>query len=161
MPDTPWTPGMVYSNVGDELRNLGFVLAVTDETEPRGLSDVSVRTGSRLRITTDTDCTIDVYRCGRPIDYLQNLPTWNEYDPAGSGSWSSPGGLGDAAALGTLACTADTPAELCTAHVVSAVEAMLAGQPQSFLFRRYDQGYETISLAVELVVEFDLPSPPN
>ena len=162
-PDTPWVGEIITNNGDDELRTLGFAAIRTSETPARGLTNVTVRSGSFIRITVDTDCTVDVYRCLREIDFDTNRPTWNEYDPDGSGAWASPGGLGagDSTSIGSIELTADTPGDLSGAGLTSALQAMIDGVEQNFLVRRQDEGPFAVGIESSLFIEFDLDTPPN
>jgi magnesium chelatase family protein len=52
-------------------------------------------------------------------------------------------------------------AGLAGAAAVAAVQAMLDGAEQNFLFRRADVGFVTLGFTAEVVVEFELDTPPN
>jgi len=114
-------------------------------------------------ITTDTDCTVEAYRCKRPIDFVTDPPTWNEYDPSASAGWATPGGTGaaDAVLIGSVTLTANAPGSISNTALQSALQAMVDGAEQNFLLRRSDTGVETIAITASLTVEFDLNSPPN
>lgn len=162
-PDTGW-PGGYISNVGPaELRGLAFgCLRFPDAPQP-GLGGVSVRASSSLAIYADIACQVQVYRCLQPVDYYNNLPSWNCYDPAGGRAWATPGGTGsgDAVFIGTVACPANGTGTLTGANLATALQAMVDGAEQSFLFRRYDVAAGTVYLEQDIIVEFDLDSPPN
>jgi hypothetical protein len=163
MPDTPWLGEAIANNGGDELRSLGFALLTTDETPARGLTNLTVRSGTRLDLTSDADCTVAVSRCLRPLDFSGDPPTWNEHDPSASAAWSMPGasGVSDAESVGTVALTAGATGSLGGAAVASAVQAMVDGAPPNWLIARSDTGSETVAITGELVVEFELDTPPN
>jgi hypothetical protein len=163
MPDTPWIGEAIANNGTQELRSLGFAVIRTGETPPRGLTDVLVRAGSFLEVTADTDCTVQVYRCLRGLEFVADPPTWNEYDPGSSLAWSAPGatGGGDSTLLGSIDLTADEPGTLSGQAVTAALQAMIDGAEQNFLLRRSDTGYQTITVTGRAVIEFDLNSPPN
>ncbi len=163
LPDTPWTGGAVVNNGFDELRTAGYVVMLTGETPQRGIVNATVRSSSCLEITVDTNCTIEAYYCLRDVDFYTDQPTWNEYDPSASLAWSAAGGTGpgDANYLGSLALTANTPANLSSSALTAAFQAMVDGGEQSFLFRRSDTGTESVAVSVETVVDFDLDTPPN
>ena len=59
------------------------------------------------------------------------------------------------------AMTANVTGQLSNAALTTAVQAMIDGAEQNFLVRRSDTGYETIGISGELIVEFDLDTPPN
>lgn len=163
LPNTPWIGDSIANSGTDDLRSVGFVVARTADTPALGLTGLTVRSATGLDVTADTDCQVAVYRCLREIDFAADPPTWNEYDPSASGAWATPGGTGsgDADYLGSLDLTADVTAQLSNAALTSAVQAMIDGAEQNFLIRRSDTGPETVGMLVELVVEFDLDSPPN
>ncbi|MGC9455378.1 MAG: hypothetical protein ACP5HU_11015 [Phycisphaerae bacterium] len=161
MPDTPWPGGEVANNGLDELQTLGFAILRTEETPPRGLIDVTVRAGSSVQLLTDTDCTLELYHCLRPIDFNDDLPTWNEYAPGYP--WSQPGGLGagDSTYIGSVALSAGVAGTLSNPALTAALQAMIDGDEQNLLIRRQDNGPETTEVTALLVVEFDLNAPPN
>jgi len=163
LPDVPWTGGAIVNNGTDELRTIGYPIMRTGETPPRGIVNATVRSGSYLSITVDVDCTVEAYHCLRSVEFSGDQPTWNEYDPSESLAWATPGGTGsgDANYLGSLALTANTPASLSTSALVTALQSMVDGDEQAFLFRRNDTGTENVGISVDLVVEFDLNTPPN
>ena len=163
MPDSPAIGGMLFTSAQGELRCLGFAWLTMAGNPALGLADVTVRPSSRLTITTSQACTVEVYRCRRAISFVDDPPTWNQYAPDAQGYWQVPGGLGaaDAALIGTVSCTEETPSHLSGAALAEALQSIVAGQPQSFLFRRGDFGAEAADFLVELAVEFDLNSPPN
>jgi len=163
LPDTPWIGGAVANNGQDELRALGFVVARTNDTPPLGLVEAQALASSAIELTADANCTVDVYHCLRPLDFVSDPPTWNHYDPSTSASWASAGGLGqgDSAFIGQLSLTADTPAQLSGASLASALQSLMDGAEQNFLVRRSDTGVQTVAITGRLLVEFDLDSPPN
>jgi hypothetical protein len=162
LPDTPWLIEVVANNGSAEVRSVGFVV-LRIAPDGRGLTNVTIRPTSRLELTADVDCAIDIFRCQRAIDFVNDPPTWNSYAPSASGAWGSPGGLGsgDAASIGSIGLIADEPASLTGSGLAAAIQAMIDGAEQNFLFRRSDTGYETVTINATLVVEFDLASPPN
>ena len=163
LPDTPWITDAIANNGTNELRAVGYAVIRTGETPDRGLVNATVRSSSYLQLTADVDCSVEVYRCLRTIDFANDPPTWNEYDPSASAAWATPGGTGsgDSVFIGSMSLTADVPSQLSTSALASALQAMVGGAEQNFLIRRSDTGPETISIEVTLVVEFDLNSPPN
>ena len=163
LPNTPWIGDSIANNGADELRGLGFVVARTSDSPALGLVDAAARSTTKLELTADTDCQVEVYRCLRDIDFAGDPATWNEYDPSASAAWATAGGTGagDASYIGAMGLTADVTGELTNSALTSAVQAMIDGAKQNFLFRRSDTGSETIDISAELVVEFDLDSPPN
>ncbi len=163
LPDTPWTGDAVANNGTNELRAVGFALLRTGDDPPRGLTDVTVLDATGLELTADLDCKIEAYRCKRPLDFVADPPTWNEYAPASDLAWQSPGGTGpdDAERIGTLDLSAGEPSALTGPALASACQAMVGGAEQSFLFRRADTGPETVGLIAWLTVAFELNAPPN
>ncbi len=161
--DTPWLGEYIANNGSDELRALGFAILTSGSNPALGLTNVTVRNSSELEITADVDCQVQVYHCLRNVDFITNLPTWNEYDPSNSNAWTTPGGLGggDATSIGSLTLTADVPTTLSNAALQSALQTMVDGGVQNFIVRRTDTGNETINITGQLRVEFDLNSPPN
>ncbi len=163
LPDTPWAGEAIANNDTDELRSLGYAIIRSGETPDRGLVNVTARSSSYMEITADTNCTVEIYHCLRPIDYASDPPTWNEYDPSASAAWTTPGGTGngDAVYLGSIALTADVTGNFSTSAFISALQGMIDGAEQSFLLRRSDTGPSTVSVTAYLTIEFDLDSPPN
>ncbi|MFP4215556.1 MAG: hypothetical protein ACOCWV_03050 [Planctomycetota bacterium] len=163
MPDTPWLGEAIANNGSDELRSLGFALLSTDETPERGLTDVTVRADTRLELLADVACTVEVGRCLRELDFANDPPTWNEHAPSASASWDAPGasGSGDVESLGSVVLSANVPGSLSDSVLRSAVQAMIDGAPPNLLVARQDTGSETIAITGELVVEFELNTPPN
>ncbi|MFP4054551.1 MAG: hypothetical protein ACLFV7_11890 [Phycisphaerae bacterium] len=153
MPDTPWLTEAVANNGTDELRSLGFAMLRTPEGQ--GLTNVTVRTSSRLEITADADCTLAIARCLREVDFPGDPATWNAWDPSAGSAWQSPGGLGvtDAVEVGTLSLSADVPGSLGGAAMASALQAMVDGAPQNLLSRRVDTGGNTVGITARLGVE--------
>lgn len=162
-PDTPWIGESIANNGSNELRSVGYAVIRTSETLPRGLINVTVRSNTYFEITADTDCTVEVYHCLRQIDFSSDPPTWNQYDPSGSLDWSTPGGTGqgDSTLLGSINLTANTPGQLSNAAVQSAIQNMIDSAEQNFLIRRSDTGSQTIGISAQIVIEFDLDTPPN
>ncbi len=164
LPDTPWIGEAVANNGSSELRGLGFAVIRTDDNPPLGLADVTTRPACRIEITADADCTVEIYRCMREIDFAADPPTWNCYDPSAPAAWDAPGGTGagDAVLVGTVELTAGQEGALTGQAVADAFEAMINGAPQNLLIRRADTGVETIEItSAEAIIEFDLNSPPN
>ena len=63
--------------------------------------------------------------------------------------------------MGSLSLTADVESYITGAAVASELQNIIDGAEQNFMVRRSDTGYETIEIFGDLVVEFDLDSPPN
>lgn len=160
LPDMPWLQGAIYNDGTDELRCLGSLVVRLDDP-PRGLAGVEVRPGTALWVTASENCSVEVYRCCRAIDFAAAMPTWLTYAPGQS--WQVPGGLGaaDAVYAGAVACAKDQPAALGGPGIEAAVQAMVDGAPQILLLRRGDAGPETIDVSAELSVAFELRVPPN
>lgn len=163
MPDTPWLGECIANNGSDEVRSLGFAEIRHGLSPERGLTNVTIRSSSRLEIQADAACDVEAWRCLRELDLDSDAPTWNEYSPATSGSWQSPGGLGtaDAERIDTITLAANTPASITGSSLQSALQAMVDGAERNFLFRRDDTGGATIGLTARLILEFDLNTPPN
>ncbi len=163
MPDSPWVGDIIANNGVDEVRSLGFAVLRTDDTPAKGLTNLTVRPAGYFELTADADCTVEIYRCLRPIEFVADPPTWNEYDPSASAAWDTPGGTGagDATLIGSLVLTANVPGQLSNAALTAALQAMADGAEQNFLVRRSDTGTNTVSIDGSLRVEFDLDTPPN
>lgn len=159
LPDDAWVGETLANNGTDELRSAGYAILSIADSPPRGLADVAVRGTSEIRITASEDCTVELGRCIREIDFADDPPTWNKYAPNQGLSWDTPGG--DYVSLGTIALAAGVPGVLAGQTVQAALQEMVDGAPQNFLARRADTGYENIQIAVEAAVEFDLSDPPN
>ena len=158
LPDTPWVGDLLANNGTHELRCVATAVLSADASPVLGLTDVSVRDAARLEVTADADCVVEARRCLRAVDFAGDPPTWNEYAPGASAGWSAPGGAGagDAELIGSLTLTAGQPGELTGPALTAALQAMIDGAEQNFLFRRADAGPETIAVSGRLVVEFDL-----
>lgn len=163
LPDTPWIGSSIANNGVNELRSIGFVRARTADSPPLGLTNVTARATTKIELTVDTTCDVEIYHCLRAIDFTGAPPTWNQYDPSASGAWTTPGGsgAGDATYIGSMSLTANITGQLSNAALVTAVQNMIDGSEQNFLVRRSNTGYETIGISGELTVEFDLDTPPN
>jgi hypothetical protein len=163
VPDAPWTAGVVSNSGLAELRNVGYAVFRDDSSPLRGLVGVTVRAGSFLEVTADADCTVEVRHCLRPLNFIDWLATWNEYNPGTSSAWSSPGGMGggDSVSVGSVALAAGTPGQISGANLTAALQAIVDGAEQNFLIRRTDTGYTTVAVEARVVVEFDLDTPPN
>jgi len=163
LPDTPWTGELIANNGTDEVRAVGFAVIRTQDDPQRGLTGVTVRASSRLELTADTDCTIDVHHCLRDIDFSGDPPTWNEYAPSVEAAWSQAGGLGagDSSYIDSLALTADEPESLTGEDLAAALQDMIDGAAESFLLRRADTGPESVAVTGRILIEFELDSPPN
>ena len=163
LPDTNWVGEALGNNGTHELRSLGFAYLKTDHTPARGLTNVTVRPASRIYITADKDCQIEVYRCKRPVNYLNDLPTWNEYSPASNSAWQTPGCSGslDRQFIGSMAMTADQENYITGSSVAAALQAMIDTGPQNFMVRRSDTGWQTVRITGRIDVEFDINTPPN
>jgi len=163
LPETPWTGGGVANNGTDELRALGYAVVRLEETPSKGLNNATVRSASGLKITADSDCTVGAYHCLRPVDWQSDPPTWNEYDPSADETWATAGGFGaeDSTYLGSVDLEADQPGVISNSSLSAALQAMINGSRQHFLFCRADTGTATVGLTAEVTVEFDIDTPPN
>ena len=162
LPDTPWLGGALANNGYDELRCVGLVVARTTAQPAQGLTNVTVRSAS-LELTADDACTIEIYRCLRSIDFLNDMPTWNQYRPLADLDWAAAGALGsqDAQFLGALELSANQPGALSNQALAQAVQAMLDGAEQNFTLRRNNISSQGVGFQGRLTIEFDLNSPPN
>lgn len=154
MPDTPWSSSTVANTGTDELRVVGLAVLRTDEVPPKGLVDVSVRASSSVALTADVACTLELYHCEAAVDFEGEQPTWNS-------PWSSPGALSDSTRIGSCAAVPGAPGTVTGGDLQSALQAMIDGAEQNFLVRRADTGWESVTVSAELIVEFDLNTPPS
>jgi hypothetical protein len=163
LPDTPWFGGSIANNGSFELRTVGFALMYSPGPPPMGLASVTVRSSSYLEITADQTCTAQVSQCLRPIDFINDLPSWNKYQTNAGLAWGAPGGAGsgDSTPVGSMSLSQGTPTRLSGAAVASALQDMVDGAQQNWLVRRTDTGPQTVNISGQLVVEFDLNTPPN
>ncbi|MFB3894423.1 MAG: hypothetical protein ACE15C_20675 [Phycisphaerae bacterium] len=164
MPDASWIGDAIANNGTDELRSAGFaIIRQPTGGETLGLANVTVRSSSSLQITADADCTVEIWRCLRPMDFIADPPTWNEYAPLSSLAWSQAGGLGtgDATIIGSIELEAGVPGSLSNSALTAALRAMADGEEPNFIIRRADTGGATVAIGGQLTVEFDLEGPPN
>jgi hypothetical protein len=163
LPDTPWFGGAIANNGTSELRTVGFAVLRYGDSPRLGLGGVTVRASSCVELTADTTCSAEVRHCLRPIDYLNDFPSWNRYLPNESLAWGTPGGMGsgDSTLVGSLNLVQNTPVQLSGVAVAAALQAMVDGAEQNIMVRRLDSGSQTVQISGRLVVEFDLVSPPN
>ena len=162
-PDTPWWGDIVANNGTDEVRVLGSTDLRTEHSPPRGLVNVTVLPSSYIEIQADWPSTIEVRSGLRPIDFIVDQPTWNQYSPAQSLSWAQPGGWGgaDSRPIGSLACPQGQWVRLDGQAVASALQGIVDGDPRVILARRSDTGTEAVWIQGRLGVEFILNSPGN
>jgi hypothetical protein len=154
--DTPWVGGVIALSIWGDCRTIGFPCLATTNDPPRGLVDVTVRASSRLWLTCDCNCDVEVGRVTtNPILYLDNPPTWNSAQP-GVLPWNTPGG--DFASIGTMTLAAGVPQSLTGQAVADALQAMIDGGPpvSSFLVRKLDESFDNASLTGSIDVDFDL-----
>jgi len=163
LPDDPWVGGAIANNGSAELRAFGFAQMYTSDVPSRGLEEVTVRSSSRIYLTTDANCEVDVYRCKRPISWIANPPTWNKYDPSGGLSWqvAGCGGADDREYIGSMTMVATVENSITGAGVAAALQEIVDGAEQNFMVRRSDTGLETVGITGRLRIEFDLNVPPN
>ncbi|MCD4823580.1 MAG: hypothetical protein K8S55_03165 [Phycisphaerae bacterium] len=162
LPDTTWLSQCIAHSEYGELRSAGYAILRMEGASPvKGLTNVTVRNSSNIKITADAACTVYVYHCLRHIDFDTDPPTWNQYDPSAGGNWSGGLGAGDSTLIGSLSLTAGQPGTLSGSAVQSALQNMVDGSNQNFLIRRGDTGSETIQISGSCRVEFDLDSPPS
>ena len=163
MPDTPWMGEAIGNNGTHELRSVGNAIITVGPSPLYGPTNVTVRSSSSIELTVDVDCSVEVYRCHRPILFASDPPTWNEYDPSEETAWAQAGGLGsgDTTLIGSMDLQADQPDSLSGDDLATALGAMVDGAQQNFLVRRTDTSSATIALAGAVTIEFDLDTPPN
>jgi hypothetical protein len=164
LPDAPWLSEAVANNGSDEVRNVGFAQIYCGDPEVMGLTNATARGGSFVQLTVNHACTVELYRCHRPVRFVEWPPTWNEYDPGESLAWASPGGLGsaDATYIGSAALAAGLPGTISGQGLTAALQAIVDGAQPNFLIRRSDTGDETVLItSASVTVEFDLDAPPN
>jgi hypothetical protein len=128
-----------------------------------GLANVTVRSSSYLEITADQTCLAQVSQCLRPIDFINDFPSWNRYLPRAGLGWGAPGGEGadDSTPMGAMSLSQGVPARLSGADLASALQSMVDGAQQNILVRRTDSGPQTVNISGQLVIEFDLADTPN
>jgi hypothetical protein len=163
LPDSSWLGEFIANNGDDELRNVGYgFLTIPGSSPTLGIANATVLSGY-IEVAADGDCTAEVHHCLRPIDRVNLLASWNEYDQTLGGSWGTPGGIGsgDSTSIGSVALTAGVPGRITGGGVTSALQAMVNGAEQNFLIRRGDTGWETIHVSATAAIEFDLNAPPN
>lgn len=156
LPDTPWIGEMVANDGVSELRCVGFPVLATNDAPPRGLVDVQVRPSSKIRLTCDYDCEVEVGRVTtNPILFVENPPTWNHAQP-GVLPWNTPGG--DFEAIGTMTMTAGVPQSLTGPAVADALQVMVDGGPSvsNFLVRKLSENYDNVSVTGSVDVDFDV-----
>ncbi len=163
LPDTPWIPEAIANNGSDELRSLGFVIIRTEQTPARGLVNVTVRNSSRLYLTAESECDVDIYRVKREIDFASDPPTWNDYDPSEGGAWAIAGcdGASDRAYIGSMSLVSYVENSITGANVAAAFQAMIDGEEQNVMVRRSDTSPYNIGVTGRIALEFDMNSPPN
>ncbi len=163
LPDMPWIPEAIANNGTEELRSLGFIIIRTVETPVRGPVDVTVRSSSRLYLTAESECDVDVYRVKREIDFASDPPTWNDYDPSEGGSWALAGcsGASDRAFIGSMSLVSYVENSITGSNVAAAFQAMIDGEEQNVMIRRSDVTPYNIGVTGRIVIEFDLTVPPN
>jgi hypothetical protein len=163
LPDTPWFGGAIGNNGSSELRTIGFSILRYPGQPTAGLANVTVRASSYLEITSDVSCGAQVSHCLRPIDFVNDFPSWNKYQPRAGLAWGTPGGVGggDSTSLGAMSLSQGAPAQFSGGGLASALQAMVDGAEMNLLLQRTDNGPQTVSVTGRLVVEFDLSSPPN
>jgi hypothetical protein len=156
LPDTPWFGGSVaYSTTYGELRTVGFVEFNLDGTPMTGLTNVTVRSSSRIWVTGSVACTVEVGRITMPLSVNGGVSrtwgrTWNS-------PWSTPGG--DYASIGSVSLSPGTPASITGGAAASSLQAMIDGGPalQNILIRKTaPDNMSTVNVSASVDVEFDL-----
>jgi len=162
-PDTPWWGGVIANDGADECRLLGHAYIRTADAPPRGLADLTVLEGSYIDLLVDFGCSVEVRACLRDVEFVEDPPTWNQYDPSEAAYWATPGGGGgaDSQAIATVFCPLGEWTRISGAAVASAVQGMIDGGPLVFLVRRANSGLEAIGVQARLGVRFELDAPPN
>lgn len=154
-PDMPWFGGMVvYNATSGELRTVGFVEFSLDGTPMMGLTNVQVRSTSKIWVTGDAAGSIEVGRVTLPLTVNGGVSrTWGR-------TWNSPwtASGGDYASIGTMSLTAGTPVSITGGAVASALQAMIDGGPtlQNILIRKTNSDYTQVNVTASVDVEFDL-----
>jgi len=154
--DTPWIGGVIALSIWGDVRTIGLAVLATEDDPPRGLVDVQVRPSSKIWITCDYDCEVEVARVTtNPILYVENPPTWNAAQP-GVLPWNTPGG--DFAAIGTMTMTAGVPNCLTGQAVADALQVMVDGGPSvsNFLVRKLNENFDNVSVSGSVDVDFDV-----
>lgn len=164
LPDTPWISSVIGNNGEDQTHCLGFSRirdTVSVEEASLGVTNATVRPGSRIELYVSADCTVDVYRVRQFMDFGNDPPSWNQARPVAGVGWSSPGALGDCTLMGSISLSANAWGSLGGSGVAGALQAMVDGEEQSFLFARADTDDDAVYLQARLVIEFDLNAPPS
>lgn len=163
LPDATWMVEAIANNGADELRSLGFFTPQSGDSPTLGLTQLTVRPSSRIEITADLGCDIQLSHILRPVDFVDDRPTWNSYSAGNGLNWSLAGALGegDARFMGSAPLAAQTPVQITGPDVTSALQAIADGQVPNFLVRRSDTGDETVQISGKAIIEFDLDIPPN
>jgi hypothetical protein len=164
MPDAGWAGGLIANDGEDELRAIYYtnIRVAGQGGAVLGLSNVTARPSSYLKLTADCYCQIQVYACCRNIDVVNAPATWNNWSTGNA--WALPGGLGggDSTLIGSLTMVANQERTITGPTLAAALNSMIQGNPQLFLIRRVDVDHQTVSIpAMSLVVDFDLNTPPN
>ena len=161
-PDDPWWGDVIANDGFDEVRILGFAILRTDDDPPEGIVNATALASSYIEVKTDYDCTVEVYAILRAVDFDDDRPTWNKYDPGGNHAWSTPGatGAGDSTLIGQINCVQDEWVRLDGGAVAAALTGMIDGAPQVIMVRRADSGEESILVHARWGIEFELNSPP-
>ena len=153
LPTTPWFGGSVaYSSTYGELRTVGFVEFNLDGTPMTGLTNVTVRSSSKIWVTGSAACTVEVGRVTMPLSVNGGVSrtwgrTWNS-------PWSTPGG--DFAAIGSASLSPGTPVAIPAA---SAIQTMIDSGPalQNILIRKTaPDNMATVNVSASVDVEFDM-----
>jgi hypothetical protein len=162
LPDARWAGGIIANDGEDELRaiyhtNLNIV---GQGGVMLGLSNVTIRPSTCMKLTADYDCQIELYVCHRNVDVDNDPASWNEWSEGNA--WASPGGLGDSTLITSLTMQARQEQTITGPAFAGILNGMIQGDPQRFIIRRSDVSGQSVSIpALSLVVEFDVDTPPN
>jgi len=153
LPTMPWFGGSVAKNSsGQELRTAGFVNFSVAGTPLSGLTNVTVRSSSKIWVTGSAACTVEVGRITMPLSVNGGVSrtwgrTWNS-------PWSTPGG--DYASIGSASLSPGTPVAIPAA---SAIQTMIDSGPalQNILIRKTaPDSMATVNVTASVDMEFDL-----
>ncbi len=143
MASTPWIGNVIANNGTDELQSIGWAVVNYDD---RGIQNATARSSS-IVVSVDTACTVQVYHADKSVDF-NNPPSWDSF-----------GGLGGCTSIGSASCSPGSPGTISGAS--TALGNMIDGAEQNFLFRRSDNGPETITIRATFHANFELNTPPN
>ncbi len=143
VPDTPWIGDVIANDGVDELQSVGWAVVHFDD---KGIQNATARSSS-IVVSVDTACTVQVYHVDKYVDF-DNPPSWNSF-----------GGLTGCTSIGSASCSPGSPGTISGAS--TALQNMIDGSYQNFLFRRSDTGVETITFSAVFHANFTLDTTPN